>query len=102
MRVFDHHHATITTWLMRAGAHSATLHDRLFGALHLSHVQLDELRMWLRCRAHALWLWLAIDPLTKIIAVLHLGAHAGRRPHGDTSCKGGWREAACRSSRVMG
>ncbi len=30
VRVFGHGHATITTWLIRAGTHSATLHDRVF------------------------------------------------------------------------
>jgi len=74
VRVFGHRHATITTWLTRAGAHSTTLHDRFFRGLHLPHIQLDELRTRLRSRAHALWLWLALDPLTKIIPVLHLGA----------------------------
>jgi IS1 family transposase len=73
-RVFGHRHATITTWLTRAGEHSATLHDRLFRNLHLAHIQLDELPTRLRGRAQALWLWVAIDPLSKIIPVLHLGA----------------------------
>jgi IS1 family transposase len=35
---------------------------------------LDELRTRLRTRTHVLWLWLALDPLTKIIPVLQLGA----------------------------
>ena len=34
-RVFGHRQATITSWLTPAGAHSATLHDRTFRALHL-------------------------------------------------------------------
>jgi transposase-like protein len=64
-RVFGHRHATITRWL--------------------THLQLDELRTRLRSQTHVLWLWLALDPLTKIIPVLHLGvrtqaaAHAGKR-----------------------
>jgi IS1 family transposase len=73
-RVFGHHQTTITTWLTRAGAHSATLHDRTFRDLHLPHLQLDEIRTRLRSRAHGLWLWLAVDPITKIVPVLHLGA----------------------------
>ena len=51
VRVFGHRHATITTWLTRAGDHSATLHDRVFQNLHLPHIQLDELRT--RLRSHA-------------------------------------------------
>jgi IS1 family transposase len=74
VRVFGHRHATITTWLTRAGAHSATLHDRLFQKLTLPHLQLDELHTRLGSRVPALWLWLVVDPLTKIIPVLHLGA----------------------------
>jgi hypothetical protein len=33
--------------------------------LQLPHVQLDELRTRLRCAIQVLWLWLAIDPLTR-------------------------------------
>jgi len=33
VRVFGHRHATITTWLTRAGAHSAILHGNVFRAL---------------------------------------------------------------------
>jgi IS1 family transposase len=80
-RVFGHRQATITTWLTRAGAHSATLHDRTFRALHLPHVQLDEIRTRLRSRAHGLWLWLAVDPITKIIPVLHLGTRTQDAAH---------------------
>src|SRR5262249_1942799 len=87
-RVFGHRHATITTWLTRAGAHSATLHDGLFLALHLSHLQLDEVRTRLRCRAHVLWLWLAIDPLTKIIPVLHHPEGTRRANPGCRPCGG--------------
>jgi len=80
-RVFGHRHATITSWLTRAGEHSATLHDRFFQGLHLPHVQLDELRTRLRNRAHVLWLWVAVDPLTKIIPVLRLGARTQDAAH---------------------
>ncbi|MDQ5854331.1 MAG: hypothetical protein M3380_20125 [Chloroflexota bacterium] len=80
-RVFGHHHATITTWLTRASEHSATLHDHWFRHLHLPHVQLDELRTRLRDRAQVLWLWVAIDPLTKLIPVLHLGGRTQTVAH---------------------
>ncbi len=70
-RVFGHRHATITTWLARASDHGARLHDHWFRLLHLPHVQLDELRTRRRRRAHTLWLWVAIDPLTKLIPVVH-------------------------------
>jgi IS1 family transposase len=80
-RVFGHRHATITSWLRRAGEHSATLHDHFFQGLHLPHVQLDELRTRLRNRAHVLWLWVAVDPVSKIIPVLHLGARSQEAAH---------------------
>src|SRR5262249_43179938 len=70
-RVFGHRHATITTWLTRAGEHSATLHDRFFQNLYLPHIQFDELRTRLRRRAHTLWLWVAILPISKLIPALH-------------------------------
>ncbi len=81
-RVFGHRHATMTTWLTRAGEHSATLHDRWFQHLSLPHLQLDELRTRLRNRAHGLWLWVVMDPLTKLIPVLHLGSRTQDAAHG--------------------
>ena len=81
VRVFGHSEGTISTWLKRAGAHSATLHDRWFRHLHLPHLQLDELRTCLRQRAHVLWLWVALDPLTKLMPVLHLGARTQTAAH---------------------
>ena len=72
-RVFGYRQATITTWLSRAGEHAQTLHERFFCALELPHLQLDELRTRLRNTTQLLWLWLAIDPCTKLIPVLHLG-----------------------------
>ncbi len=81
VRVFGHRHATITTWLTRAGAHSATLHDRFFQNLTLPHLQLDELRTHLRSHVHALWLWVVVEELTKIIPVLQLGARTQAAAH---------------------
>jgi hypothetical protein len=79
--VFGHRHTTITTWLTRAGAHSATLHNHIFRRLYLPHIQCDALRAQLRTRTHTLWLWLALDPLTKNIPVLHLGARTQASTH---------------------
>jgi len=81
VRVFGHSEGTISTWLTRAGEHSTTLHDRWFRQLTLPHLQLDELRTRLRDRAHVLWLWVALDPLTKLIPVLQLGARTQPAAH---------------------
>ncbi|MCA1599762.1 MAG: hypothetical protein LC769_12260, partial [Chloroflexi bacterium] len=81
VRVFGHSEGTISTWLTRAGEHSAALHNRWVRHLQLSHLQLDELRTRLRDRAHVLWLWVAIDPLTKLIPVLHIGARTQTAAH---------------------
>ncbi len=80
-RVFGHSEHTIATWLTRAGAHSATLHDRWFRQLYLPYVQLDELRTRLRCRAQGRWLWVVIDPVSKLIPVLHLGGRTQDAAH---------------------
>ena len=80
-RVFGYRQATITTWLTRAGEHAQTLHERSFCNLRLPHLQLDELRTRLRSHKQVLWLWLAIDPLTKIIPVLQLGPRTQNVAH---------------------
>jgi transposase-like protein/IS1 family transposase len=80
-RVFGFRQATITTWLSRAGEHAHTLHERFFCHLHLPHLQLDELRTRLRCATQVLWLWLAIDPCTKILPVLSLGPRTQHMAH---------------------
>jgi IS1 family transposase/transposase-like protein len=80
-RVFGYRQATITTWLSRAGEHAHTLHERFFSHLQLPHLQLDELRTRLRCAKQVLWLWLAIDPCTKILPVLSLGPRTQRMAH---------------------
>jgi len=80
-RVFGFRQSTITTWLSRAGEHAHTLHERFFIHLQLPHLQLDELRTRLRCARQVLWLWLAIDPLTKILPVLELGPRTQTMAH---------------------
>jgi IS1 family transposase/transposase-like protein len=80
-RVFGYRQATITTWLSRAGQHAQTLHEHVFCHLQLPYLQLDELRTRLRSHTHVLWLWLAIDPRTKILPVLHLGPRTQNAAH---------------------
>ena len=80
-RISGYRQATITTWLSRAGEYAQTLHERSFRNLWLPHLQLDELRTRLRCSTQVIWLWLAIDPLTKILPVFHLGPRTQNAAH---------------------
>jgi transposase-like protein/IS1 family transposase len=80
-RVFGYRQATITRWLTRAGKHAELFHEHSFRNLHIPHLQLDEIRTRLRCSTQVLWLWLAIDPRTKILPVLHLGPRTQHAAH---------------------
>ncbi len=73
VRIFGHGEFTIRAWLTRAGQHATALHERLFQNLKLWHVQLDEICTKTRQDADSLWVWLAVDARTKVIAVLKLG-----------------------------
>jgi transposase-like protein/IS1 family transposase len=80
-RVFGVRHATITRWLLRAGEHAQTLQQRSFIQLEVPHLQLDEIRTRLRRHTQVLWLWVAIDPLTKCIPVFQLGPRTHEMAH---------------------
>jgi transposase-like protein len=80
-RVFGYRQATITTRTARAGKHAQSFHEHFFCNLQLPYLQLDELRTRLRSNTHVLWLWLAIDPCTKILPVLHLGLRTQHAAH---------------------
>ena len=41
----------------------------------------DEVRTRLRRRAQVVWLWVVVDPLTKLVPVLHLGARTQDSAH---------------------
>jgi IS1 family transposase len=70
---FGHRERTITTWLLRAGTHSERLHGQLVRSLQLLEVQLDELRTTLRDKGHEVWIWIACDARTKVIAAVQFG-----------------------------
>ena len=61
--------------------HAQTLHKHYFCNLQLPHLQLDELGTRLRCAKQILWLWLVIDPCTKILPVLELGPRTQHMAH---------------------
>jgi IS1 family transposase len=67
-----HAEAPVMRWLERAGQHSETWHRLFMVGLVVAVVQLDEIYT----RIHGVgkrWLWLAIDPLSKVILAVHLG-----------------------------
>jgi IS1 family transposase len=61
--------------------YAQTLHERSFCNLQFPHLQLDELRTRLRSSHQVLWLWLVIDPCTKLLPVLHLGPRTQNAAH---------------------
>ena len=80
-RVFGYRQTTITTWLTRAGRHAELFHEHSFRNLHIPHLQLDEIRTRLRRSTQILWVWLVIDPTTKILPVLQLGPRTQNAAH---------------------
>jgi len=78
IRFTGHADATIARWLNRMGDHAQGWHNRLFRNLVFAVLQLDELYTRVRGIASARWLWLAIDPVSKVIPSLHIG---GRTKH---------------------
>jgi transposase-like protein len=80
-RVFSTSETTLRRWLSRAGQHSQNLHERFLRTLHLTHVQLDELRLKLYNAAEANWLWIACDAGTKLIPAFVLGARTQALAH---------------------
>jgi transposase-like protein len=61
--------------------HAQILHERSFRHLWLPHLHLDELRTKLRSSKQVLWLWLAIDPCTRLLPVLQLGPRTQHMAH---------------------
>jgi hypothetical protein len=93
---------TVRSWLARAGLHSQHLHQRFLPALHLTHVQLDELRRKLHGATEATWLWIACDAAPSTSPPLP-SARAPRLSliNSCTKCLSVWPPIAFRSSPVM-
>ena len=72
VRFTGHVDATISRWLTRAGKHSEGLHHALFVHLELEYLQVDELKAPIVGDKEN-WLWLAIEPVSKIVPSLHIG-----------------------------
>jgi hypothetical protein len=81
VRVFGHRAGTIATWLTRAGEHSADAARPLVPAPPSPARPVGRTAHAPPQRAQVLWLWVAIDPRTKLIPVLHLGARTQTAAH---------------------
>jgi IS1 family transposase/transposase-like protein len=73
VRFTGHVDATLSRWLARAGLHSENLHTLLFVQLDMAYLQLDELYAPVAGNKRKSWLWVAIEPVTKIVPAVHLG-----------------------------
>ena len=74
--VAEHHKhtpRTVRRWLKRVAVQSLRIHDRFFRNLTLGNVQLDELVGNIKGAASRHFIWTAIDAVTKIIPVWHVG-----------------------------
>jgi IS1 family transposase len=81
VRVFGHREATSTRWRDRAAVQAERLHRHVLHDLQLPQVQLDAVRVRLRRRSQLTWLWLALDPRTKLIPALALGPRTQQPAH---------------------
>jgi transposase-like protein len=78
IRFTGHSEITIARWLQRAGSHSQSWHHRFVRYLVPVVLQLDESHTRVRLMTKALWLWLAIDPISKLIPALHQGGRSNQ------------------------
>jgi hypothetical protein len=81
VRVFGHSETTITRWRDRAAGQAERVNRQFLHELHLPHLQLDEIRARLRPRQRVTWLWLALDPRTKLIPAFALGPRSQQTAH---------------------
>jgi transposase-like protein len=71
--LFGHSDVTLRSWLTRAGIHGEKVHQHFFRNLSLGHLQLDELYTTLRDKTQDVWIWVALDPKSKLIPALCVG-----------------------------
>jgi IS1 family transposase/transposase-like protein len=74
VRYTGHVDGTLARWLQRAGVHGEHLHALLFINLRPDYLQLDELYAPVAGNKRRSWLWVAIDPVSKLIPAVYLGA----------------------------
>lgn len=71
--LLGHSETTLRLWLTRAGSHAEKVQAHFFHPLHLGHLQLDALFTTLRNKTQDFWVWVAFDPVAKIMPALQVG-----------------------------
>jgi IS1 family transposase/transposase-like protein len=87
-RVFEVDPNTVLTWLSEAADHLKAFSHYLLHDVHVNHVQLDELCAWVsevkpgqgseaaateHCPRSPYWVWVAVDPVSKLLLALDVG-----------------------------
>jgi len=79
-RIFDVDKDTVLSWLVAASAHAGTVLGYVIHELYLEQVQMDELYALLRDVSEKgrrkCWVWAAIDPISKLILAIEVGARS--------------------------
>jgi transposase-like protein len=73
-RIFGHDERTLNDWLKKGSKHAALLQERLLHDLRCGHLQLDELVTRVRSSVQRVWVWVALDASTKLIAMVHMAS----------------------------
>lgn len=73
VRYTGYSESTIARWLTKAGEHSTHLHNLLFRGLVIPLVQMDELYAKVRGFTQGRWLWIVMDPVSKVLPSIHVG-----------------------------
>jgi len=74
--IFDVQDKTVENWIKRVSGHSRKLLEYLFdlrGLLDVTEIQLDELWTYKWTRKIKRWVWIALDPVTKLWVAFHIG-----------------------------
>ncbi len=72
-RIFGHDERTLSDWLRKGGQHAQRIQEQLLRDLQCGHVQLDEFVTRVRSSVHRVWVWVAVDASTKLIAIVRIG-----------------------------
>ena len=74
VRYTGHGDDTLARWLRRAGVHGEHLHALWLVNLQAAYLQLDELYAPAAGNKRKSWLWVAIEPVSKLIPAVYVGA----------------------------